>query len=643
MPTRDDLYTALRNADKAGDAEGARKLAAYIQSLPPDTPAAPAKAADDGVGATLKKAAQGAALGISDIGNTALNVLTAPIAAVSPAVAQWNRTRNADFDALTEQNKDSTAFKLGRVGANVAATIPVGGTLAAGLARVPMVAARAAPLINAISSGGFVTGSPAATTLAGKAADLGIRAAGGAITGGASAALVDPDHAVRGAAISAALPPALAGAGKLAGYVRNAGGALVQPFTQAGQEAIAASIINKVGAGGPLVVNATQLVPGSMPTLAEATSNAGIAGLQRVARDLRPNAFVEREADNAAARLAAFDSAAGDAAGIKAAATARDDAADVLYGQAFTADNMRRALAAESLAQRAPFSGVGLSGAPDDLATPGLRALISRPAFKAAADDAKRLAANRGVQLDDPLQSLEGLHYIKLALDDALNPTAKTAMGRNASSAVMDMRDKLAGELAQVSPLYGNARQTFADMSQPVNAMEALQGLRLTDARGNMTLSKVQNGIGGLERARAAPGVDPAKAITPEQMSTLYGIRDDLLRQDALSSGRSAGSNTFQNISTNNILANLLPGRLGALAEQKVGGVVGQAGRLLYSGPNEAIRNRLVDMLLDPASAEQALARQQTIAGPSALQRFLENPTFAQPLLRIAPAVSAER
>lgn len=42
MATRDELYTALRNADAAGDTEGAGKLAAYIQSLPTaDAPTQP--------------------------------------------------------------------------------------------------------------------------------------------------------------------------------------------------------------------------------------------------------------------------------------------------------------------------------------------------------------------------------------------------------------------------------------------------------------------------------------------------------------------------------------------------------------------------------------------------------------------------
>lgn len=148
--------------------------------------------------------AAGAALGVADIGRTVLNA--ASHLPLPEAAQQFIRTKNADFDALTEANKGSTAFKVGRVGGNVAATLPVGGAIAQGLSKVPVLANSAAPLISAVRSGGFTTGMPAATTLAGKAADLGIRAAGGAITGGASAALVDPNEAASGAIIGAALP-----------------------------------------------------------------------------------------------------------------------------------------------------------------------------------------------------------------------------------------------------------------------------------------------------------------------------------------------------------------------------------------------------------------------------------------------------
>lgn len=211
MPTRDELYTALRNADKAGDTEGARKLAAYIQAQPADdaapTQSGPLKfktAAPNSPDSLPGRLAAGAALGVADIGRTVLNA--ASHLPLPEAAQQFIRTKNADFDALTEANKDSTAFKLGRVGGNVAATLPVGGALAQGLSKVPVLASSAAPLISAVRSGGFTTGLPAATTLAGKAAQLGIRSAGGAITGGASAALVDPNEALSGAVIGGALP-----------------------------------------------------------------------------------------------------------------------------------------------------------------------------------------------------------------------------------------------------------------------------------------------------------------------------------------------------------------------------------------------------------------------------------------------------
>lgn len=615
---------------------------------------------------TTKRAAAGAALGVSDLGNTVLNAMsylpgkaTDAIRAALPAehrkrvpdIAQMTRTRNADFEHLTEQNKDSTAFNVGRVAGNIAATLPVGGVAGQSIksiAALPRLS-RAAPalgrLANATGSGGMRTGTalPAGASRAARAADMGTRVAGGAINGGASAALVNPSDVGTGALIGGALPPALAGVGKLARYAGGAARSLVQPLTQTGQEEIAAKIIRNFGEGGPMEINAAELVPGSAPTLAEATGNAGIAGLQRTTRDLRPNAFAAREQANAAARESLFEELAGNEAALKAAIATRDEAADVLYDKAFAADAMRRDMARTAQQQRAPFAGVGLTEAGSDLATPGLRELASRPMFKQAIEEAKQLAANRGHMLEDPLQSLEGLHYIKLALDDALNPAAKSAMGRNASSAVMSMRDKLADELAAISPLYGNARQSFAEMSQPVNAMEALQGLRVTDARGNMTLAKTNNAIQSLEKLRKGPGANAAKSVSKDQLKKLDAIREDLLRQDRLNAGRSAGSNTFQNIATNNVLASFLPGKAGEVAQSKAGGLFGQAGRLVYSGADEAIRNKLVDMMLTPELARAALARQAAIGGPSALERLLARPAVQLPLLRAAPVAAVDR
>ncbi|MDN4061132.1 hypothetical protein QPK31_23210 [Massilia sp. YIM B02769] len=182
-----------------------------------DAPAGPLKfdrGAPSGGDSTTKRSLIGAALGVADLGNTALNLAAYLPSKVSPAIDQWNKTRNADFEYLTEQNKDSTAFNVGRVGGNVAATLPAGGVAAQGirsLASVPRLAG-AAPaltrLANATASGGMRTGagvtrsSPAAA----RAADVATRTAGGAITGAASTALVRPEDAGAGAVVGAILP-----------------------------------------------------------------------------------------------------------------------------------------------------------------------------------------------------------------------------------------------------------------------------------------------------------------------------------------------------------------------------------------------------------------------------------------------------
>jgi hypothetical protein len=600
---------------------------------------------------TTRKAIEGAALGVSDLGNTALNALAYLPGKISPKIAQWNRTRNADFEALTEENKDSTAFNLGRIGGNVVSTLPVGGVVGGGvksLAALPRLAAAAPKLEqlgSAIASGGMRTGAglTRAAPLAARAGDMAVRTAGGAIAGGAGGALINPENAGTSALIGGALPPALVGLGKAARYAGRTSKAVVQPFTAAGQSDIAAKVISKFGAGGPMDINAAELVPGSLPTLAEATGNAGIAGLQRVARDVNPNAFALREAGNASARTAALDDIAGDAGRMEAAKLARTDATEPLYDAAFKADRIRQAANKADQAKRAPFTGIGVSGAADDLATPGLRELARRPMFAQAVEDARRLAANNNVTLDDPLQSLQGLHYIKLALDDALNPAAKSAMGRNASNAVMGMRDKLADELAKVSPGYGTARSTFAELSKPINAMEHLQGLRVTDAKGEMTLSKTKSALEAIDRLRAGPGIHAAKAITAGQRTKLDAIHADLLRQTNTALGKSAGSNTFQNIATDNILGELMPGKLGGLVGGKIGSAVGQVGKLAYSGPNAAIRNQLADMMLDPDLARAALARQRPTSDLSALEQFLGRSKSIQALPRLAPVATQDR
>jgi hypothetical protein len=184
----------------------------------------------------------GAVRGAGSIGATIL----APIDAAARAVGIENEfigrrdRRQAMDEALRGMgvDTDSMAFNAGKIGTEIAGTLPIGGVLAKGLRLVPGVASAAPKLVSAVESGGFTLGSPAATTLLGKAGDLGLRTLGGAAVGGAAAGMVDPESAGTGAAIGGALPGALkvaGGLGKATGYV---GKKLVGGMTGVGDEAL---------------------------------------------------------------------------------------------------------------------------------------------------------------------------------------------------------------------------------------------------------------------------------------------------------------------------------------------------------------------------------------------------------------------
>lgn len=83
MATREELYTALRNADKAGDNAGAKRLAQYIQSMPPDAPVASSDKIPLPVGAAQRMAAEPASAQEDNLLGKIVGVAEAPMALAS--------------------------------------------------------------------------------------------------------------------------------------------------------------------------------------------------------------------------------------------------------------------------------------------------------------------------------------------------------------------------------------------------------------------------------------------------------------------------------------------------------------------------------------------------------------------------------
>jgi len=122
---------------------------------------------------------------------------------IDPNVQTIHQKRMAQVDKAAQQftnaDPNSITYKAGKFAGDIAGTGGTGSILAKGLLRV---APSAVPLAEALSSGGMSAGK-----LKG-AAGLGTRVLGGAINGGVSSAMVDPNSATTGFLIGGALPGA---------------------------------------------------------------------------------------------------------------------------------------------------------------------------------------------------------------------------------------------------------------------------------------------------------------------------------------------------------------------------------------------------------------------------------------------------
>ena len=442
-----------------------------------------------------------------------------------------------------------------------------------------------------------------------------------------------------------ALPVAGAAAGATGRTVGNAARSLIDPFTQGGQGRIAQNTLLRFARGGPTQVNAAQLVPGSQPTLAEATGNSGIAGLQRTMRDVNPNAFMDREAANAAARTAQLESTAGTKADVLAAAQARDAQAAPALANVFS--NAQPTNAAPVIqAIDSILSGPGGQRTAVSSSLNRVRNMLVDPATGLPQSDPATLYQSARKEIGDMLDQ-------RMA---AANPS-----GLQASRELLGVRDQLDNAIEAGAPGFKQYLSDYAAASKPINAMEHLQGLNLTDQAGNVTLAKVQNALNGIAKQAAKPGANPAKDINPQQITELQSLRDDLLRQTNLGLGKSVGSATAQNLAFQNALSAAFPGKLGVLAGNMgpggmgsavggalgylgagvsgaatgaaAGGFLGKGAGALMNGQNEAIQNRLIQMLLDPAAGGAALNR---LNGPA--QQAVRGPLVNRLLPNLAPA-----
>lgn len=464
---------------------------------------------------------------------------------------------------------------------------------------------------------------------------------------------------VMGAAAGAAIP--LLGAAAKTAY------AFAEPLTRGGRDTIAGRVLNRVAGADAAAVrqrlaSAAELVPGSAPTAAQVAQSGGIAAIERAAAQANPEAYTQRAMEQAAARVNALRGIAGDDAAIAAARAAREATTAPMYRQAFAQTVTTGDPALQALLQR-PSAQQAIARA-EKLAAESGRPFGLKPGAAAApgpqiVDEAGRVLVDLGRAATPGRVTGQALQDIKMSLDAMLKDPLSGIAGAEAG-AVRGTRNELVDWAAQAIPELDVARRTYAQMSRPINQMQAgaalLEKLQpaLADhgalaAETAATYARALRNADALVKqatgTKAAGGL--ADVMTPRQMGTIDAVAADLARKaNAQNLGRGVGSNTFQNFAMDNIAQQSGVPRLAGGLLNMPG--VSRAAAWAYRETDQRVKDALAEALLSPRRAAELMQRadQRWLAQHPALRQALEQaalrPAGLLSLMAATPALQQQ-
>jgi hypothetical protein len=405
-----------------------------------------------------------------------------------------------------------------------------------------------------------------------------------------SNALLGLGAGAAGAAVPKALGAAARGAANLAPAV-----------TQNSQNRAAAKVLNAFADNPNALLqgarNAQTIVPGSLPTLAEATGDVGLAGLQRTLANTPEFAnplTLRREANNAA-RVRAIE---GEFGGANAAA----------------ADSLK---SARDLAARQTLRPIGSISIQDlaPLQNGVARLLVKNqaaPAVRGALSELQGEIAN--------IKTVQDAHYFRQYLGQLMTGMVDGKAGAKlARKELMTVQMLLDRQMGQAFPDWGKFLREYKGASRQigqVNVGEALldkgPNMRAIGEVPQLSPAKFAGAADDLDRvAASATEFRRARAdtlLTSQQRQVVDDVRRDLERYAQTESrGKAIGSNTMQNAIGGNRLQDAA-GPVGAAIIEPVSGVAILALNQMRKAYGAKVARIVEEAMLDPARAAEILA-----------------------------------
>jgi hypothetical protein len=288
-----------------------------------------------------------------------------------------------------------------------------------------------------------------------------------------------------------------------------------------------------------------------------------------------------------------------------------------------------------------------------------LKSLLGRPFLKDAWSRAQTLAENAGDKLvtgkdipehvvnskilnssgdtfattvPEQVQNYSGkaLQYLKMSLNDMLSTAPQQGIGSHEQGALKSTLGSLNDWTMANIPQLRAADRAFSELSQPINQMQIGRALsdKLIPALGDfgnntrLTAGSYANALRNSDKLAATATNFPAatleNTLRPDQLRTVMQVGQQLARRaNADELGRAVGSNTGQNLASQNVLRSFLgplglpQGMADMAARSAIGQTVMRPIQWALSAGEPGVQNVLAEAALNPDLARQLLIQQQ--------------------------------
>jgi hypothetical protein len=378
----------------------------------------------------------------------------------------------------------------------------------------------------------------------------------------------------------------------------------VRPFTEAGREVIAGNVLRQLSAQPEAAIaRAAQYEPtisGYRPTTAQATRDVGLVAAETPIRALDTTGKFATQASQAnQARVNILDRMARDKDTLTSAITKRDEVTDPLRESAFA----KATITPEEL--QSSVTSTVVKTIDDILASP---AGARKPVVDAM--NFSKQGLQRGT-------TPERLYAVRQDLRDAAQGllNSESAAYNLAKGQLEQVIRSIDDVLENSAPGYKDYLSKYAASSRGIERLEAVQDFRKRVLSTTPDIGRVGDFLisqPAFTRAIRSLEDDPKLGgLSKTQFSVLQRVSKDLDDGVLARAAKSPGSDTFKNMSTANVIGGIVGKQIFGETSPFLNKVAAPL-NWLYNGTDDAIREVLVDAMLDPKLAARLMQKATT-------------------------------